>query len=263
MKSIAKILVFVFLVTACKSNTKIINTNTASLKKLSSRKIIKNHIDNSFKAKTLDARLSVDYSDNRKDGRRKRQSLTVRLRIKKDSVIWIKGSKLISAFRAKITPDSFSYYSPISKEYFTGDYEFLKKILGVEITFNQLQNLFFGQSLWNLKEQKYISSIDQKSHKLTPKKQNELYSIFFFFHASNFRLKKQLMYDKNDKTLTISYPGYILKEKEFFPKRITINASEKDYFTFVSLAVRSLEINKPISMPYRIPAGYKKLEITE
>ncbi len=248
---------------ACKSNKPIVDTASSDIKKLPSRKIVKNHKENSFQSNTLDARLKVIYSNNRKDGKRKRQGLSVRLRILKDSVIWIKGTKVVSAFRAKITPTSFSYYSPITKEYFTGDYTYLKQFLGVEVTFDQLQNLFFGQCIWDLKERRFTSSVEQKAHKLTPKKQEELYSVFFYFHPSNFRLKKQLLVDKNDKMLNITYPGYILKEREYFPKKIEINATDRNYYTFISMDIRSIEINKPISMPYRIPDGYKELVINQ
>lgn len=259
MKFFRIVLIF-FLVIACKSKSPIVDVGSTDIKKLPARKIVKNHLENSFTSKTLDARLRVLYSDNKGVGKN-RKSLSVRLRIIKDSVIWIKGSKVVSAFRAKITPSSFSYYSPITKEFLNGDYTYLKDLLGVEVSFDQLQNMFFGQSIWNLKEQRFESSIEQKSHKLTPKKQKELYSIFFYFYPSNFRLKKQLILDKSNKMLNISYPGYILKEDEYFPKKIDINATDRDYFTYISMDVKSLEVNKPISTPYRIPDGYKEIVV--
>ncbi len=254
--------VFVLLfITACKSTSTLTPDASKELKKLSSRKIIKNHLENSFSANTVDARLKVQYSDNKNDGIRKRQSLTVRLRIQKDSVIWIKGKKVINAFRAKITPNSFSYYSSISKEYFTGDYTLLKQLLGVDITFKQLQSIFLGESIWDMKKNRFESSLADNSYKLTPKKQEELYLIFFYFHPENFRVKKLFIDDKAGKTLRIDYNSYIKKSNELFPKRIQINATEKAYYTFISLDVKSLELNKPLSMPYRIPEGYKELVV--
>lgn len=250
-------------VSSCKTKSVVLDDKLKDVKKLPARKIVKNHQENIFTSQTIDARLKVQYSDNKNKGRRNRQSLTVRLRMKKDSVIWIKGSKVVSAFRARITPESFSYYSPITKEYFTGDYGFLEQMLGVEVSFDQLQNLFLGQSIWDLKDHRFDSSIEQNAHKLTPKKQKELYSIFFYFYPTNFRLKKQLIVDTEDKMLNITYPGYILQEGEYFPKKIEINASEKSSYTFISVDTRSIEINKPISIPYRIPDGYKELVINK
>lgn len=261
MKQVIRISVLMLLLAACKSTNKVVTDEVGALKKIPARKVIKNHRENSFQAKTMDARLKVVFSENRKNKRSKRQSLSVRLRIKKDSIIWIKGSKVVSAFRAKITPNTFSYYSPISKEYFTGDYQYLERLLGVKITFDQLQNLLFGQSIWDLKDRRFTSSVEQKAYKLTPKTQEELYSIFFYFHPSNFRIKRQLLMDKDNKMLTIQYPGYILKEDEYFPKKIEINATEKDYYTFIAIDVRTFEVNKPITTPYRIPAGYKELVV--
>ena len=257
MKTLRLLLILVF-ITACKSVD--VASNDSSFKKLTAKKVIKNHETNFFAAKTLDARLRVSFSDNR-SGQRKRQSLTVRLRIQKDSVIWIKGSKVVSAFRAKITPSSFSYYSPITKEYFTGDYTFLKELLGIEVTFNQLQNLFFGQSVLDIADEKFQYSKESKSHKLTPKKQNDLFSAFFYFYPKNFRLKKLFIEDTSGKTLRIDYNSYIKKSNEYFPKRIVINSTNGDYYTFLDMDVKSVEFNLALTIPYSIPVGYKELKI--
>ena len=146
----------------------------------------------SLDAKTLDARLKIGYVDAR-NGKRNKVSFTVTLRIQKDSIIWMKGSKIISAFRVKITPTTFSYYSLIDKKYFEGDFSLLEKMLGTKITYKQVQNLLLGESILDLKKQKYLSEVAGNLHKLTPKKQHKLYRIFFFFDPNNYRLKKQML----------------------------------------------------------------------
>ena len=126
MKVFKYIIVILFLATACKSNKAVIETT--ELKSMSSRKIVKKHLENEFVANTLDSKIKVRYT-NRRGSIRKRHEFTVRLRMKRDSLIWMKGSKVVTAFKIQITPDSFSFYSPVSKEYFEGDFSLLKKIL--------------------------------------------------------------------------------------------------------------------------------------
>ncbi len=257
----SKYLVLIFLVfAACKSKKKIVEAG--AIKNLSAKKIIKNHIANDFDAKTLDAKLRVSYSDTKK-GKRTRYTFTVRLRMQKDSVIWMKGTyKILSAFRVKITPTKFSYYSPIEKRYFEGDYSLLERMLGTKVTFNQLQNLFLGQSLLDLKKQKFTAKVEEGLHKLTPKRQEDLYRIFLLFDPNNFKLRKQFLEiaDKN-RTLRIDYQGYISLENQLVPKKITLNSYKGDDYTFIDLSVRSLTLNKSISMPFRIPSGYKRIEL--
>lgn len=259
MRFLKYVLLLSLFLGACKTKKSIVDTST--IKKMSARKIIKNHTDTYFDAKTLEARLSVDYSDNRGD-RRNRYSFSVRFRMQKDSVIWLKGSKVVTVFKAKITPTSFSYYSPLDKTYFEGDYSFLEKMLGTKITFTQLQNLLLGQSILDLNDQKYTSLIGGGNYKLVPKKQKEMYNAFFFLNPKIFRMNRQILeFDTTKKALNIKYGGYIGIEDQLVPKTITINATEGERYTFMNIRFKSLKLNKKISIPYRIPSGYKRIEL--
>ena len=54
-----------------------------------------------FAANTLDAKIKVNYISFR-DEKQKKEDFTVRLRMKKDSLIWIKGTKVLTAFKIKL-----------------------------------------------------------------------------------------------------------------------------------------------------------------
>lgn len=257
-----RIILVLLLFFACKSSKKLITTDVVDVKKLSAKKVIKNHEANKFSSKTLDAKFKVVYANNVK-GKKNKQSLQVRLLIENDSVIWLKGSKVVSAFRAKITPDLVSYYSPISKEYFIGDFLFLKELLGVEITFFQLQNLFLGQSLWDLESNSYQATIEKKAYKLIPTKQEDFYNYFLYLYPKNFKIKQQIIQDTNNKTLGIYYKDYTEIENEFLPKNIEIKVTDKYSKTTISIEVKSVEVNKKLSMPFKIPSGYKKIQLKQ
>ena len=189
-------------------------------------------------------------------------SFTATLRIQKDSIIWMKGSKIISAFRVKITPTTFSYYSLIDKKYFEGDFSLLEKMLGTKITYKQVQNLLLGESILDLKKQKYLSEVAGNLHKLTPKKQHKLYRIFFFFDPNNYRLKKQLLETyKENKIVQIDYKSYSLLEKQLMPKKIVINSSQAENYTKITIDFKSVTLNKQISTPYKIPSNYKPIKL--
>tara|TARA_R110002072_G_scaffold96968_15_gene213126 strand:+ start:4839 stop:5621 length:783 start_codon:yes stop_codon:yes gene_type:complete len=260
MRIIAFLVIVALVFSSCKSNKSVVNKGV--VKSVSANKIIKRHNATSFDAETLDAKLRVSYSDTKK-GKRTRYTFTVRLRMQKDSVIWMKGTyKILSAFRIKITPTKFSYYSPIEKRYFEGDYSLLEKMLGTKVTFTQLQNLLLGQSILDLKDQKYLAEVEGRAHKLTPKKQKDLYSIFFLFNPRNFKLQKQsLEVDETKQRLRIDYDNYVSLENQLIPRKIVLNSYKGDDYTFIDISFRSLTINKEISTPYNIPEGYKRIKL--
>jgi len=260
MRIITFLVIVALVFSSCKSNKSVVNKGV--VKSISANKIIKRHNATSFDAETLDAKLRVSYSDTKK-GKRTRYTFTVRLRMQKDSVIWMKGTyKILSAFRIKITPTKFSYYSPIEKRYFEGDYSLLEKMLGTKVTFAQLQNLLLGQSILDLKDQKYLAEVEGRAHKLTPKKQKDLYSIFFLFNPRNFKLQKQsLEVDETKQRLRIDYDNYVSLENQLIPRKIVLNSYKGEDYTFIDISFRSLTINKEISTPYNIPEGYKRIKL--
>lgn len=227
----------------------------ATAKDISARKVAKRHIAANFDKKTLDAKLKVNF-----DNGKTKQGLTVHLKMKKDEVIWLKGSKLITVFKAEITPTSVRYYSPVFKNSFEGDFSMIKELLGVEINFEQLQNLFLGQSLLNVKEEDQEVKIENNSYVLSPKKQAALFDIFFTINPAHFKLDAQsIVNTEKDLRLDVKYPSYNFIKDVVFPSGINIKAKNPKSVTVIDLEYKLVTFNTDIFMSFNIPNTYKKL----
>lgn len=251
-------LFFILLIsfTSCKSSKKTINS-TSVIKKMSARKVAKKHIFSNFDEKTIDARLKVNYKDNKE-----KIGFSVRMKIKKNEVIWLKGTKFITVFKAKITPTKVQFYSPYYKNYFDGDFAMLKELLGTDINFEQLQNMLLGQSLLNVRAQRQEIIIKDKSYQLSPKKQASLFDIFYYINPQHYKLDKQSIVNQaKNQRLDITYPKYSNKKNILFPQKIIINAKTKDKFTNINLTTRSVEFNKKLNTDFKIPNGYKEIKL--
>ncbi|WGH74508.1 DUF4292 domain-containing protein [Tenacibaculum tangerinum] len=245
------LLVFV----SCKATKNV--TGSTYIKELSARKVAKKHVATNFDKKTVDARLKVNYEDNKEN-----LGFSVRMKIKKDEVIWLKGTKIISIFKAKITPTKVQFYSPYKKNYFDGDFSMLKKLLGTDINFNQLQSMLLGEALVDIKSERQEVQIQQTSYQLSPKKQPELFDLFFYINPTHFKLDKQLVVNSlKDQLLSISYPKYDKKEGAFFPEKITIKATEKTKFTNIDITTRAVEFDTKLNVDFNIPTGYKEIKL--
>lgn len=243
--------------TSCKSK-KNITDNTSVIKEMSARKVAKKHVAANFDQKTIDARLKVNYKDTKED-----VGFSVRMKIKKDEVIWLKGTKFgFSAFKASITPTKVQFYSPYKKVFFDGDFAMLKELLGTDINFEQLQNMLLGQSLLNVRSQKQEVEIKNKSYQLSPKKQANLFDIFFHVNSKHYKLDKQsLVNPLKSQRLDIKYPKYLTKNGVLFPEKININAKQLNKFTSINMTVRSVEFNTKLNTYFKIPSGYKEIKL--
>ncbi len=254
-KSHGGFLLFIILTlfSSCKSSK---NIDGSLLKKMSSGKVIKKHLASNFSGEIIDARLKVNYKNTKED-----IGFSVKMRIKKGEVIWLKGTKVITVFKAKITPEKVSFYSPYRKNYFEGDFSVLKELLGFEVNFNQLQNILLGQTIFNVSDTKQHIEIINKMYQLHPKNQSAVFNISYLVNPNHFKLEKQYMVNKlKNQRLDIIYSKY-MKEKLFlFPKHIFISAKQKNKITTIDIDVQSVIFNNSeLEMSFKIPLGYKEI----
>ena len=255
MKLLNYLLIAIFVFTSCKSTKEV--ASVSSIKKLSSRKVAKKHLAEEFKEETVDTKLKLNYANNKNQ-----LSLSVRMKIKKNEVIWLKGTKLITVFKAKITPEKVSFYSPFQKIYFEENFTSIKKVLGADISFKQLQNILLGETVIDIKSERQNIDITSNSYKLSPKQQNKLFDLFFFINPKHYKLDKQSVISSlKNQRLDISYPSYSRKNNVLFPDRINILAKENNKFTKIEMIIRSVDFNTNPNFSFSIPKGYKEIQL--
>jgi predicted nucleotidyltransferase len=76
-----------------------------------------------------------------------------------------------------------------------------------------------------------------------------------------FNLKKQVFTDENNKILTVEYRDYKLIENNFYPQKVIINTKNNEKELKINLNSKIRRINEKISFPFKIPNGYKKLQL--
>lgn len=238
---------------ACKSSKVVSEKST--VKSLPARTIIANHYDNQLKFKTISGKIKIDYSEGTSV-----QSVGVSFRMKKNNAIWI--SAPLGVIKAYITPDRVSFYNKLQNEYFDGDFSYFSDILGIEIDFYKIQNLLIGQSLLDLRENKYASQTNGQNYELKPKKESELLKTLFFIDPGNFKIaRQQLSQPAQKRLLDIHYKNYQNKGQRILPNEIGIVAIEKMQRTFIDITYRNIEFDRDLNFPYRIPKGYDEIVV--
>ncbi len=240
------------------SSCKTTKSTSTSIRAISSKKVIRAHHKAHFSKNTIQAKIKTRYEDAKIS-----HNLTIKLRVKKDEVIWMSASFLgLPVAKVKITPTSVQYYEKIRKTYFDGDFSLINDFLGSDLNFQQFQNLLIGQSIFNLNDGRFNSSINEQSYLLNPKNQAELFEIFYWINPKHYKLNKQELKNKTaDQRLSITYFKYQKISNEYFPKNIEIEAFQPKETTRVKMEYRNVEFDKKLRFPFKIPAGYKKTNI--
>lgn len=245
--------VLIFLVFNCKSS-RTISGGEANFK-LSTKQLIKENSKQTPDFNTLQSKLKITYNQ---DGNG--QSYTVNFRAKKDEILWI--SATFSVVKALVTPEKVSFYNKLDNTYFEGDYKYLSDLLGTELDFQKVQNLLLGETIFSLNTNTYDVSVNDEAYILQPKKQLELFEIFFLLDPVRFKVKsQQISQPKEFRHLQIDYLTYQEVDKQTLPENIKIIAVEANKETNIELEFRNITLNENISFPYKIPSGFKEIKL--
>jgi len=255
-KKVVYILFIGLFLSSCKS-VKIDDSTAVSM---SSKEIVKQHYAHSFDKNTIYARLKAVYKS---EGNL--QTITIKLRLEKDKAIWMSGTMLgIPLAKIMITPTSVRFYEKINKTYFEGSFALLSDFLGTDVNFEIIQNLLIGETILDLKDKKYSAIVNGTTYLLTPKKQEELFDVLFWINSNTYKVNKQeVRQPLKQKRLSVVYTDYQEIKEVIFPKYINITAVEKAKRTFIDLEYRSVEFDKKLSFPFKIPEGYQEIKLNE
>ncbi len=247
-------LILLLLAFSCKT-TKTISSDGELTSDLSAKQLIKNNTKSVANFRTLTARVKADYSSNDES-----KGTTISLRMEKDKTIWM--SAPFSMAKVLITPEKVSFYNKLDNTYFDGDFELLSDFVGTELDFDKVQNILLGEALYDLKKEEFVASTFEKSYLLQPKNQRDLFEIFYLLNPSHFKMDSQQFAQPNEnRILQIDYKDYQKVDKQKLPQTIKIIAVEKFDETIIDLEYRSVALNEKIRFPFRIPSGYKEIEI--
>ena len=134
MKKIILILTALLLV-SCKTKQAVVTPAGRTSVDKQAKEIINRHLKSFPAFKTLSANLQVTYKDGKNE-----QSLPLSFRMEKDKTIWI--SAPLGVAKALITPEKAEYYNRLDSSFFSGDFSYISKLLGIDVGFNELQNLY-------------------------------------------------------------------------------------------------------------------------
>lgn len=236
--------------TSCK--TKKISGDQSLGKNNAIKEIINLHYSKDFKFTTLQSRLKITYDDGKKS-----ISPTASLRIEKDKQIWLSVKFLgITMAKAYISPKRVSFYEKLNKRYYDGDFKALSQFLGTDVDFKKVQKLLLGQSIMELKNQKYSTNKSINNQVLiTPENQDPLYEILLGLYTNTYKVS-QLQIAQKEKAIKVTYPSYQKIADQDFPKNVTIITKSNQESKQIDLDYKTVSTDTPLTFPYKIPDGY-------
>jgi len=242
------------LLMSCKATKGIKDTEKSS--KIATAKIIGNHYAKNSEFTTLKASLKILLKTAEKE-----ENATVNVRLLKDKKIWISVSKLgYTGAKILVTPTKVQYYNKLEKTYFDGDFSLISNWLGADLSFQQLQAVLLGETMFPLEPTQYNSEILENGYLLSPEQHHETYEHYVTINPSNFKVKSQeIAQPKLLRILNIEYHSYQGVSQQLFPLVINMTMVENTSQTQIEVDYRNVSLNQELRYPFRIPNNYKEI----
>ncbi|MCK5824242.1 MAG: DUF4292 domain-containing protein [Ichthyobacteriaceae bacterium] len=237
--------------------TKPVNTKYGSIEMLSAKKITAKSNETNPNPEYLSSNMKIKFKSNSN-----KATVVVKVRMQTDSIIWLNVSYMgFPVARGILTQNSIKYYDRYNKQYFSGDYSVVKELLGTELSFNQIQNLFLGKPIVEVTK-KYKSSINENSYLL--KNNRNSISKNIWFNPINFNLEKQSIgFNKNSKSLKITNNNFKLIDGKYnLPSVINLEIIHESTAS-VLIENRDVKTKTISSFPFKIPSNYTETSHTK
>ena len=207
--------------------------------------------------RTFSAKIKVDYWD--KDG--KGPDLTVFLRMKKDSLIWLAVNATIfnvEAFRVLITRDSVKVLNRRDRQVQLRSLAYLQEVSKLPFDFSTLQDLLVGNPIY---VDSNVISYRKNGNQLLVTSVGQLFKNLLTIRTDRYVVEHSKLDDvsvSRARTGDLTWDSYADWQGKAFPTFRRISFSEKSKLD-VEMNFKQYDFNNELAFPFVIPKNYKRL----
>lgn len=247
------ILLVVFVWQGCKSIP--VLPSKAPLSNLATKELVRTIDNRQPKVRNLRARIKAVYND----GKRK-QTVILQMRLQHDTKLWLSASMLIPIAKALISPEEVLFYEKYQKTAFQGDFDSLNALFNTNFGFQELERLFLGSPVLDLKQGRWKRIKHPDYYVLSPVLKGAQFTPSFFFDPTTFMLREQRVIFAGGASLTMRYPARQKVDDETLPSLIQLSYFDGKNFQTLDLEYTRIDFPKKLTFPFQIPEGYKALQ---
>lgn len=248
---------FLLMTAACSKKTSVINAQPLENEQLSPEK-------ESLRSPVLDSihgqvwrwyygKFSVNYAD-------KDRKLSVKLSLKcandsaANALISFAGIPFINSL---ITQDKLVYLNKKDRCYGEQPISSLKKLLGIELSLDNLQELFLGLPVAYTTTNSLHLLTDQRIDTVTYLQTDSALTVRYSYQKKTNRIVEQILQLSDGRRMNITYLSWN-EGRIATPSSTVINVVDNGNESTVKLMVDRFELNVPQDISLEIPADYEK-----
>lgn len=265
MKHLFILISIAFFVASCKSaklkevKDADVSIETANMRldeKLEATAILEKHLSAEPDFKTLHILGSAEYS-----GLGLSLQSDIRIERGKQILITLKQFGFTGA-KMYITPERVSFYT-IQKTYYDGDFSVISDLLGVELSYEKVENLLLGKALFDEQQKIADNDIDENLYRVLTQliTRNDLVELQYWIDAGWNLHKEKLSMENSYNELEINYKNHKKSEGIILPQEILISATNQQQSVDLRLNYSKIHKNTDLNFAYEIPKNAEEIRL--
>jgi len=254
------VFIFLFILIGCSPKKSSINfpnsyTDIVINKSISNDKIDYenlNFID--FPNLILSSTANLEYNNND-------YGFDLNFRFSKGNKMLVSGSLILPIFKVLIESDKVLGYQKIDRTFFEATFSDIRSKLGVELNYSEIENLFLGNPILDLKSSKGFKIYKNEANML-------IYNIdidnvgynMIFDSKSNKLLGQEITQLESKRYLKIFYNSFQKLNDFDLPCLLSIIINDGKNLIKLTISTRSKEVSNQTSFPFKIPTNYRKTQ---
>ena len=258
IKSFALVLGIMLFLFSCKTASNV--QYNSNLKKRSAKFLLQKMEENSYSYDWLAAKAKVKF-----ESKDQNVSFTVNLRIRQDSIIWLKVQKIsVEGLRVRMSPDRIEVLNRQDNQYIVETFESVKNKMPIPFGFNEIENLLAGNPVMqegldfevSTDSAFYVLEAKINSNKNTASANGNV-KIWLDENHRMVRLSAKI----DGSSVDANFADFqAINEKCFvaFEKDIVLNSPESGEIRF-KINFNKIDLNEEQDLKFEIPEHYEQI----
>ena len=253
----------IYLLSGCKSPTNLTSSATEIMK--TEEAFFASMLARSFRYDTFSARLSLEFS-----GMQQEFSSRVHMKMIRDERMQFSVQPFpgIEMVRVEISNDSIKMLDRINRRFIADSYQRLKKEMGVDFNFQNLQALFTNQlfvpGVNAISTRHFRQFSITKNNRLAEFQLKDRSESTYTFTADVDEKLLSAKIENENQKLSWDYSQFQTVGSQLFPMKMNARLTTDDQIQgTATITFSTPEINRTISMDFNIPSGYKRVTLEQ
>jgi len=180
-------------------------------------------------------------------------SLSASIKSRKDSLVWLRMTKLLEVMRGQLSDQNFQMINRIDRTVHDYSYDDIGAFIDPEQGLAGLQSLLAGDVPFEPADADFEKTEDGYLLSVTDSIEQKAY-----LSAENLKMSRYEIYSQKDQTSAVAlFSDYVKTDHGYYPRKIDVEIKGFD-LEEISLEITKIEFRKHEQVDFIIPEGYKK-----